>query len=68
MHRKSAETGFMRIAVSLAFLIGATTLQAAKPLVLPSFVKDFEQLEEAKKEAAEANKGITFLLMAPGST
>ena len=58
----------MRLAVSLAFLIGAATLQAAPPLVLPSFVKDFEELEEAKKEAAEANKGITFLLMAPGST
>ena len=58
----------MRIAAALAFLIAATTLHAAPPLVLPSFVKDFEELEEAKKEAAEANKGITFLLMAPGST
>jgi hypothetical protein len=31
-------------------------------------VKDFEELEEAQKEAAKGNKGITFLLMAPGST
>ena len=58
----------MRIAITLAFLIGAVALQAAPPLVFPSFVKNFEELEEAKKEAAKANKGITFLLMAPGST
>ena len=58
----------MRIAVALAFLIGAAALQAADPLVMPSFVKNFEELEEAKKEAAKSNRGIMFLLMAPGST
>ena len=58
----------MRITLFLASLFGAAALHAAEPLVMPDFVKDFEELEEAQKEAAEANKGITFLLMAPGST
>ena len=58
----------MRITLFLATLMGAVALQAAEPLVMPDFVKNFEELEEAQKEAAEAKKGITFLLMAPGST
>ena len=58
----------MRIALFLAPLLCAVALQAAEPLVMPDFVKTFEELEEAQEEAAEAKKGITFLLMAPGST
>ena len=60
----------MKFAIALGCLIGAMSLQlqAAPPLVLPDYVKQFEELEEAKKLAAKENKGITFMLMEPGST
>lgn len=61
----------MRIALVLLSLIGVTTLQAAEPLIVPDFVifyEDLDNLDEVKKEAAENNKAITFLLMEPGST
>ena len=61
----------MRIALTLVSLIGAAALHAAEPLIVPDFVKFFEDLENldgVKKEAAEKNKGISFLLMEPGST
>ena len=62
------EALFMRIALLLVTLVGAAALHAAEPLIVPDFVKYFEELEEAQKEAVKANKGITFLLMEPGST
>lgn len=61
----------MRIALVLVFLIGATALRAAEPLIVPDFVlwfEDLENLEGVKKQAAEENKAIAFLLMEPGST
>ncbi|MEM7697301.1 MAG: hypothetical protein AAF236_02725 [Verrucomicrobiota bacterium] len=61
----------MRIALVLASLMGALALHAAEPLIVPDsviFFEDLENLDEVKKEAAEANKAITFLLMEPGST
>ena len=61
----------MRIALALFTLIGASALHAAEPLIVPDcviFFEDLENLDEVKKEAAEANKAITFLLMEPGST
>ena len=58
----------MRLALILVSLIGAAALQAGDPLVVPDFVKYFEELDEAKSLAAEKKKGLTFLLMEPGST
>lgn len=58
----------MRIALIFASLIGAATLHAADPFVTPSFVKSFEELGDAREIAAKEKKGITFLLMEPGST
>jgi len=61
----------MRIALTLISLIGAAGLHAGEPLITPDFVKyleDLENLDGVKKEAAEKNKGVTFLLMEPGST
>ena len=61
----------MRIALALVSLIGATALHAAEPLIVPDYVvffEDLENIDEVKKEAAEKNMGISFLLMEPGST
>lgn len=61
----------MRIALFLISLIGVAALQAREPLITPDFVQyleDLENLDGVKEEAAEANKGIMFLLMEPGST
>ena len=60
----------MKTAIVLGCLAGALSfqLQAAPPLVLPDYVKQFEELEEAKKLAAKENKGLAFMLMEPGST
>ena len=59
----------MRIVLLAACLFGASALlHAAEPFVAPDFVKTFEEMEEAKEEAARDKKGITFLLMEPGST
>lgn len=61
----------MRIALVLASLMGAAALHAAEPLIVPDsviFFEDLENLDGVKKEAAEANKAISFLLMEPGST
>ena len=68
MPEKPMEALFMRIALLLVSLVGAAALHAAEPLIVPDFVKYFDELEEAQKEAVKANKGITFLLMEPGST
>lgn len=61
----------MRIALVLVSLIGAAALHAAEPLIVPDnviFFEDLENLDGVQKEAAEANKAISFLLMEPGST
>ena len=61
----------MRIALVLVSLIGAAALHAAEPLIVPDYVvfyEDLENLDGVKKEAAEKNKAICFLLMEPGST
>ncbi|MGY8640176.1 MAG: hypothetical protein ACKVJU_03655 [Verrucomicrobiales bacterium] len=61
----------MRIALALVSLIGAASLHAAEPLIVPDFViwfEDLENLDAVKKEAAKENKTISFLLMEPGST
>ena len=61
----------MRIALALVTLLGVSALQAAEPLIVPDeviFFEDLENLDGIKKEAAEANKAISFLLMEPGST
>ncbi len=61
----------MRIALVLLSLIGAASLHAAEPLIVPDFVvwfEDLENLDEVKKKAAEENKAVAFLLMEPGST
>jgi len=61
----------MKIALALITLLGVSALQAAGPLIVPDeviFFEDLENLDGIKKEAAEANKAISFLLMEPGST
>ncbi len=61
----------MRIALVLASLMGAAALHAAEPLIVPDYVvffEDLDNLDGVQKEAAEANKAITFILMEPGST
>ena len=69
--RISGDSTLMRIALVLLSLLGASALHAAEPLIVPDYViffEDLENLDEVKKEAAEAKKAITFLLMEPGST
>ncbi|MDA8633295.1 hypothetical protein OAV87_03740 [Verrucomicrobiales bacterium] len=61
----------MKKALALITLLGVSALQAAEPLIVPDeviFFEDLENLDGIKKEAAEANKAISFLLMEPGST
>ena len=61
----------MRIALALVSLIGAASLHAAEPLIVPDCViwfEDLENLDAVKKEAAKENKAISFLLMELGST
>ncbi len=58
----------MKINVFLLSLIGAVSIQAADPFVAPDFVKELDALSEVKKKATKDNKGVTFLLMEPGST
>ena len=58
----------MRIPTLLTVLGLALSVRAADPFVVPQFLKDLDQLQEAKKEAADLHKGISFLLMEPGST
>ena len=60
----------MKISGLLAGLIvlGLSFLNGAEPFVAPSFVKELKDLEKVKADAAKENKGITFLLMEPGST
>jgi hypothetical protein len=61
----------MKIALALVTLLGVSALQAAEPLIVPDeviFFEDLENLDGIKKEATEANKAISFLLMEPGST
>ena len=61
----------MRITLVLISLLGAAALHAAEPLIVPDcvvFFEDLENLDEVKKEAAESNKAVTFILMEPGST
>ena len=50
------------------FVLGLSFLNGAEPFVPPSFVKELKDLEKVKVDAAKENKGITFLLMEPGST
>lgn len=52
----------------LALLAGFTIANASEPFEAPSFVKELEDLDEVRADAASANKGVTFLLMEPGST
>jgi hypothetical protein len=47
-------------------LVGS--LSAAEAFKTPSFVKELEDLDKVIKKATEENKGVTFLLMEPGST
>ena len=57
--------------VLLAVCSASLSISLAKPsdpFVAPSFVKELTDLEEVIKTATEANKGVTFLLMEPGST
>ena len=61
----------MKKALALVTLLGVSALQAAEPLIVPDeviFFEDLENLDGIKKEAAEANKAISFLLIEPGST
>lgn len=45
-----------------------SSLSAAEAFKTPSFVKELEDLDKVIKKATEENKGVTFLLMEPGST
>jgi len=67
----SGNHSVMKKALALITLLGVSALQAAEPLIVPDevvFFEDLENLDGIKKEAAEANKAISFLLMEPGST
>ncbi len=67
----SDDHSVMKIAMALVTLLGVSALQAAEPLIVPDeviFFEDLENLDGIKKEATEANKAISFLLMEPGST
>ena len=52
----------------LPLLVLALTSLAGEPLKLPKSVKMLTDLEEAKSQAASANKGISWMLMDPVST
>ena len=54
--------------ICLAAIAAAFPSFAAEPFKAPDFVKEFKDLKQAQKEAADSNKGVTFLLMEPGST
>ena len=61
----------MKTKLCLACLLSfaaAAPLPAAEPFQTPDFVKEFKDLKQAQQEAADSNKGVTFLLMEPGST
>jgi len=52
----------------LAGVFACAALHAAEPFEAPSFVKELEDLDDVITTASSENKGITFLLMEPGST
>jgi hypothetical protein len=55
--------------LSVAVVLLATlSAQAAEAFKLPSHVKALEDLDKAIAKAEKEQKGITFLLMEPGST
>jgi hypothetical protein len=59
----------MKTALLLVLLAcWGSTLSAGEPLKLPSSVKLLKDLEKVKAEAKSQNKGISFMLMDPGST
>lgn len=49
-------------------LLATLSAQAAEAFKLPSHVKELEDLDKAIAKAEKEQKGITFLLMEPGST
>ena len=49
-------------------LLGVSQLLAGDPIQLPKDIRLLTQLEQVKQEAADQNKGISFMLMDPGST
>ncbi|MDF1858993.1 MAG: hypothetical protein P1U87_02195 [Verrucomicrobiales bacterium] len=52
----------------LGCFVAAGSLSAAEAFKTPSFVKELEDLDKVIRKATEENKGVTFLLMEPGST
>ncbi len=58
----------LRLLSVAVVLIAAISARAADPFVLPSHVKELEDLDKAISKAEKEQKGITFLLMEPGST
>ena len=62
------KTATLLVGLLGATLLGTSALHAADPFVVPSFVKELEDLDEVMSDAARERKGITFLLMEPGST
>lgn len=58
----------MKTPITLVTAMLAAASFAAPPLELPSLVKPLKKLESSMGEAAKQKKGVTFLLMEPGST
>ena len=60
----------MKLSLLLVAFVFATVLSlpAADAFKLPSHVKELEDLDKAIAKAEKERKGITFLLMEPGST
>lgn len=60
----------MKLSLLLVVLVfaSALSLPAADAFKLPSHVKELEDLDKAIAKAEKEQKGITFLLMEPGST
>ena len=62
-------TGMKARLLSVAVvLFAAISAHAAEAFKLPSHVKELEDLDKAIAKAEKEQKGITFLLMEPGST
>jgi hypothetical protein len=58
----------MKPILLLALTALTAALSAGEPIKLPSSVRLLKDLEKVKEEAKKENKGISFMLMDPGST
>jgi len=69
MNEKILQRTGLLVLATFGWTVASTlAASAAEPFVAPDCVRELDELEEAMATASSERKGITFLLMEPGST